>query len=107
MLFHDQLGDHIVMMGAADHTALHFIFTLGGSGKRDGCGFSWLHRFLDTKLWDIKAVLNVERSGINFHSGSGLYADHRRIKAVFFHHDLDVLGRTALLVASNQQINET
>ena len=95
------------MMWPANDAALNVKrpFLRGSKGNRGG--FSGLNRLFYAQRRDIKAMLNVGRSDVQLHRLTGLHPDFRRGDRVFLHDDVDVLSRSALVLASHGKAEET
>jgi hypothetical protein len=89
------------MMRTADYSADDLVFPLGWGLKADGSRLPRLDGFLDSQVGDIQTVLDVSRGDFKLNGLAGLHVDLRRLKVIFFHHNLDrLVGWRLVLTAA-------
>jgi hypothetical protein len=100
LLVDDKFCRHLLMVGAADDTACDLVLALRLGRKVYSGRMPRLHRLFDAQVGNVKPMLHVSRAYFQGHWLAGLYVDHRRLNAVFLHHNAYVLRRPLVLLAS-------
>jgi hypothetical protein len=106
-LLNYQLGCHVIVMRAADYSALYRIFALGFWRKRNGGRATRLHRLFNSKIGNVKSVLYVGRSHVQRNRLPALHSNNGGLNRVLAHDYVDVLSGTFALVASCREEKET
>ena len=87
------------MVRAADDSADHLVFALGRRFELHVGWLSRLHRFLDSELGNIKAVLHIRGGHDKIDIVAAFDLDNRWLNGVLLHDYRDVFDRSSFLVA--------